>query len=82
MTNDSDISVLAEMTGSVWKLEVGEGDRVERDTVLAILESMKMEIPCASPGRGRVTDVRVAEGDSVAEGDVLMVISPEDGAHA
>ena len=79
MTNDSDISVLAEVTGSVWNLEVGEGDRVEKGTVLAILESMKMEIPCASPGSGRVTNVHVAEGDSVSEGDVLMVISAEDG---
>jgi biotin carboxyl carrier protein len=36
---------------------------------------MKMEIPVEAPGRGRVTEIRVEEGQSVEEGDVLVILA-------
>ena len=51
----------------------GRSDRVAGDT-LAVLESMKMEIPVESPVAGTVAEVRVAPEDRVAEGDVIVVI--------
>ena len=33
-----------------------------------ILESMKMEIPVEAPCAGRVSEIKVAEGDNVEEG--------------
>ena len=48
--------------------------QVEEEDVLLILESMKMEIPVEAPCAGRVAEIRVREGDSVEEGDVLAVI--------
>ncbi len=38
------------------------------------MESMKMEIPVESPSGGELTELRVAEGDSVEEGDILAVV--------
>jgi acetyl-CoA carboxylase biotin carboxyl carrier protein len=66
--------VRAELVGNVWKVEVREGDQVEEDDVLIILESMKMEIPVMSPSAGIVREIRVAEQDVVQEGQVLAVI--------
>jgi acetyl-CoA carboxylase biotin carboxyl carrier protein len=35
---------------------------------------MKMEIPVEAPCKGRIAEIRVNEGDSVEEGDVLVVL--------
>jgi len=66
--------VAAEMTANVWKILVKVGDRVEPDQELAILESMKMEIPVMSEGHGTVDSIAVQEGDAVREGDLLIII--------
>jgi len=62
------------MAGSVWKLLVAVGDRVEEGSDLLLLESMKMEIPVPAPSSGRVAEIRVEEGEVVAEGQVLVVL--------
>jgi len=69
------IEVLAEIAGSVFKVEKGVDDSVETEDVLLILESMKMEIPVEAPISGRIVEVRVNEGDTVEEGQVLAVLS-------
>lgn len=64
--------VLSEVSGSVWKLEVVVGQSVQAGDTLLIVESMKMEIPVESPTSGTVTELLVAEGDSVADGQWLV----------
>ena len=66
--------VAAEIAGNVWKIETTVGAQVEEEEVLLILESMKMEIPVEAPRAGRVAELRVAEGDSIEEGAVLVVL--------
>jgi len=39
------------------------------------LESSKMESPVTAPEGGTLAEMHVAEGDSVAEGDVLAVVA-------
>ena len=65
--------VRAEMVANVWKIVVAEGDHVEDGDTLAILESMKMEIPVITEASGTVS-LKVAEGDVVQEGDLIAVI--------
>ena len=59
------VEVESEVTGKVWKVEVGVGDRVAEGDILVILESMKMEIPVESPQRG---DCRRTAGGTGATG--------------
>ena len=66
--------VKASMAGSVWKILVKEGDTVTEGQEVAILESMKMEIPVAAEAGGTVSGIKVGENDFVNEGDVLFVI--------
>jgi acetyl-CoA carboxylase biotin carboxyl carrier protein len=66
--------VRAEMVANVWKVVVAEGADVEDGDTLVILESMKMEIPVVAEASGKVTSLRVNEGDVVQEGDVIAVI--------
>jgi len=66
--------VRAEMVANVWKHVAHEGDRVAEGDVLAMLESMKMEIPVLADVAGRVTAMTAPEGTVVQEGDVVAVI--------
>jgi biotin carboxyl carrier protein len=62
------------ITGSVWKVLVENGASVGEGETLVILESMKMEIRVKSPHNGRVVEIRVREGDSILEDDVVAII--------
>ena len=67
--------VLAEIVANVWKVVVSAGDAISVGDPLVILESMKMEIPVASPVAGTVQELRVQEGGVVQEGDVIAVVT-------
>ena len=67
-------TVKAHITGTVWKIEVKVGDTVEEGTVVAILESMKMEMPVESEDAGTVETVHVKEGQAVNEGDPIVTL--------
>lgn len=66
------VDICAHITGTVWKVEVQVGDRVDEGQVLVILESMKMEMPLEAPEAGSVTEVLIAPGQAVEEGDTLL----------
>lgn len=67
--------VKASMAGNVWKIIVKQGDKVEAGEDVAILESMKMEIPITAEEAGTVSEIKVNEGDFINEGDVIVVLS-------
>jgi acetyl-CoA carboxylase biotin carboxyl carrier protein len=67
-------TVVAELVAAVMKVEVEVGARVAPDDPVVILESMKMEIPVLAEVAGTVTEVVVAQGDVVNDGDPLVVI--------
>lgn len=66
--------VKAEMAGNMWKIVVQVGDKVEADQEVAILESMKMEIPIIAEEAGEVKEIKVNEGDFIEEGDTIVVL--------
>ncbi len=68
------MDIEAHITGSVWKIEVAVGAKVEDGDTVVILESMKMEIPVEAEDDGTVKEIRCEEGQSVSEGDVLVVL--------
>jgi acetyl-CoA carboxylase biotin carboxyl carrier protein len=68
-------SVNAHITGTVWKIEVREGEKVAEGQVCVILESMKMEMPVEAPRAGAVEKIHVREGQAVGEGDVLVTLA-------
>ena len=68
-------NVCAHITGTVWKIEVKEGDEVMEGQTCVILESMKMEMPVESPATGTVDKIACAEGQAVNEGDVLVTLT-------
>jgi acetyl-CoA carboxylase biotin carboxyl carrier protein len=67
-------AVEAHITGTVWKIECAVGDQIEEGDTVAILESMKMEMPVEAEDSGTVTKICCEEGQSVSEGDTLVVL--------
>lgn len=63
-----------EVAGSVSKIHFEIGSDVAEGDEVAIVESMKMEIPVSAPCAGRIAEIRVKEGDVVIEGQLVAVI--------
>lgn len=66
--------VVCEIAGIVAEVRVRPGQRVEPDTDVLVLESMKMQIPVKAGRSGVVARVLVQEGQFVNMGDVLAEI--------
>jgi biotin carboxyl carrier protein len=77
---DRKIEVRAPMHGLVVAIQVKEGDEVEEETPLVVLEAMKMQNALTSPVAGIVREVRARTGDTV-EGDSLLVVLDRKDAH-
>jgi acetyl-CoA carboxylase biotin carboxyl carrier protein len=67
-------AVEAHITGTVWKIECEVGDTIEEGDTVAILESMKMEMPVEAEDSGTVVEILCEEGQAVSEGDPLVVL--------
>lgn len=70
-------SVRAPMPGLVLGIPLEAGAQVERGQTVAILEAMKMENDLASPISGTIKEVKVTKGQTVNQGDVLVVVVGE-----
>jgi 3-methylcrotonyl-CoA carboxylase alpha subunit len=62
----------APMAGTIIKVQVQDGERVQHRQVLVILSAMKMEHSIIAPYEGRVRRVHFHEGDVVKGGAVVI----------
>lgn len=69
--------VRAPMPGLVLGIPFQPGATVERGQTVAILEAMKMENDLSSPINGTIKEVKVTKGQTVNQGDVLVVVVGE-----
>lgn len=68
------IAIKAAMPGKVVALLVQVGETIETGTGVLVVEAMKMQNELKSPKGGVVQAIRVSPGDSVASGQVLVVV--------
>ena len=69
--------VEAPLGGSLWKLCVAPGARVEKGAVIAVMEAMKAECDVPSPLSGKVVAVFAKEGQALGAGAALLAIEPD-----
>ena len=67
---DGDLS--SPMPGQVQNVLVGEGDTVEENQPLLVIEAMKMQLEIKASHAGTVMKIRVKEGDQVEAGIPLV----------
>jgi pyruvate carboxylase subunit B len=68
-------NVTAPVNGVVFKVMCSNGDKVEPDQTVVVLESMKMEIEVKAGVSGIVNSITVDQGQNVEEGDTILVVS-------
>lgn len=67
-------AVRAPMPGTILDVKVEQGQVITANTVLCILEAMKMENEIIFPKAGTVVQVAVSSGKTVNAGDLLFSI--------
>lgn len=67
-------SVIAQLPGTIVRVLKSEGDVVDANEPVLILEAMKMENEVVAPGKGKIKKIHVREGQKVAKGDLLFEI--------
>jgi biotin carboxyl carrier protein len=65
----------ASMPGRVVRLLVEAGDAVEAHQPILVIEAMKMLNELRTPRAGRVSELHVTAGETVASGQVLAIIA-------
>ncbi len=66
--------------GVVQEILVSEGDLIEAEQVVAVVEVMKMETEVRAPVAGRVTAILVRPSEAIGEGASLCTVEPGPGA--
>ncbi len=67
--------VLAPLPGTIFTIDVKEGDVVAKGDKLMVLEAMKMENSILAEKAGTVNTIKVATGQAVLQGDLLIEIA-------
>jgi len=66
--------VRSPLAGVITRLEVQNGQNVEANELLLLMEAMKMEIKVAALIAGRVKSIEVATGDAVRPNQILVCL--------
>src|SRR5271165_126696 len=67
--------------GTILEWRVGVGDQIRADETIVEISTDKVDVELPSPGTGTVTEILVAEGDTVTVGQVIarITVSAGDG---
>jgi acetyl-CoA/propionyl-CoA carboxylase biotin carboxyl carrier protein len=66
--------VVAPLQGSIFKVEVAEGDEVEEGALIVVIEAMKMENEITAHKAGKVTKLSAEVGAAINAGDPIATI--------
>jgi urea carboxylase len=70
------IAIASPVSGSVWQLGVGLGQKLKADAEMLVVEAMKMEIPLLADEDCEVVEIRCERGSAVSAGETLLVVRP------
>jgi acetyl-CoA/propionyl-CoA carboxylase biotin carboxyl carrier protein len=67
-------TLVSPIQGTVLKVPVKNGDQVEEGALICVVEAMKMENEITAHRSGKISELAVKEGGSVAAGDAIAKI--------
>jgi pyruvate dehydrogenase E2 component (dihydrolipoamide acetyltransferase) len=67
---------------SVIDVLVKDGQQIEKETPLITIETEKAAMDVPAPSAGRITQVKLKQGDKVSEGSLILLIEPAAAADA
>ena len=71
---DNEKEVGANIPGTILKVLVAAGDKIEANQPLAVIEAMKMETNILAPVSGEIEKIVVAPGQQVKSGELIAVL--------
>ena len=71
----AEAKIIAEMAGRLVSVDVTVGDEILQGQEIAVIESMKMEVPLTSTVSGVVSRVLAQPDKMIAEGDLILIVS-------
>ena len=69
--------LVSPIQGTVLKVTVEQGSAVDEGALICVIEAMKMENEITAHKSGKVAELPIAVGASIASGDTIAVISSE-----
>ena len=66
-------------SADVTEILVNVGDAIEVDSPLISVEGDKAAMEVPSPNAGTVTEIKVAVGDSISTGTLVLMLDPAEG---
>lgn len=73
--SENAMEIGANIPGNILKLLVKEGDKVEQNQPIAIIEAMKMETNIIAAAAGTVQKIFVSEGEKVKSGQLIAKLN-------
>ena len=73
---DNPYMIISVIPGTIVKINVKEGQKVNKGRVLFVLEAMKMKNKIMSTVSGIVKKIHVEEGQKVAKNELVIEVSP------
>lgn len=70
----ADGKLVSPIQGTVLKVAVEKGAKVDEGALICVIEAMKMENEITAPAAGTVEELGVSEGGSISTGDTIAVI--------
>ncbi len=74
----ADRAVVSPLTGMIADIKVADGQDVAEGDVIAVMESMKLEISIRAATAGIASNISVSNGDMVDRGQVIAEILPSE----
>ncbi len=68
------MEIKSKMQGKIIRVNVAEGDAVKKGDIVIEIEAMKMKNPVPCPADGTVKEIKVAGGDRISAGQLMMVV--------
>jgi len=75
------VELRAPLPGLLVETVVGEGEYVDEQALVAILESMKMNLELRAPRSGVIRELLASSGDQIAQDEILAIIDPDMPSH-
>ncbi|MDA8646289.1 biotin carboxylase [Porticoccaceae bacterium] len=72
-------TVTSPMAAALVSINVSAGDWVEKDQIIAVVESMKMQTAVVAPVAGLITELNASVGDTVQDGHLICHVMTPDG---
>ncbi|MDB2635431.1 hypothetical protein N9Y40_08085 [Porticoccaceae bacterium] len=72
-------TVTSPMAAALVSINVSAGDWVEKDQIIAVVESMKMQTAVVAPVAGLITKLNASVGDTVQDGHLICHVMTPDG---